>query len=215
MRNGGALKRGLSSLACTAACGLLITACGGGDAPAPRQAVLPQGASLIPDAPAAQPTPTPTPGTPPPDDLLLPVFGSPQGISSDACGAPTPPPVARFSVHPLGGNGERVMLDSTPLVGPDVEYCRAVGFTDGRAFCAVRPEGHPERIACEAVLVGAASDTGRAGPTWSVDGRACDGTGQTASCINHPSNQYLVYAWGAGVFRACASNGACGQITLP
>lgn len=108
-----------------------------------------------------------------------------------------------------------MLLDATPLVGPNADYCRAIGFTDGRSFCAVRQEGSSERTACEAALVGTAADTGRPGPTWSVDGRRCDGTGERASCVNHPSNQYLVYAFGAGTFQACGANGACGQTTLP
>ena len=94
-------------------------------------------------------------------------------------------------------------------------YCRAIGFTDGRAFCPVRPEGHPERLACEAAVVGRASDTGRAGPTWSADGRRCTGPDGGTSCLNHRENQYLAFAYGAGVFRACAASGVCGEITLP
>jgi len=110
---------------------------------------------------------------------------------------------------------QRWLLDATPLVGPDATYCAAIGYTDGRSFCPVRPDGHPERAACEALRVGAAQDTGRIGPTWSVNGRSCSGGEATPSCENHPDNQYLVYAFTGGTFRACASGGGCGSITLP
>jgi hypothetical protein len=204
-------------LAHAVVCCLLVSfSCGGDTGEEPQPSKLPQAASLIPDAPAPQPTATPVPANEPLGDLpAVPGGGGDAAGASGTCGAPTPPALARFSVNVHGGNGERVLLDATPLVGPDIEYCRTIGFTDGRAFCAVRPEGSSEREACEAALVGSAADTGRPGPTWSVDGRRCDGTGTTSGCVNHPDNQYLVYAYGAGVFRACAANGACGQITLP
>jgi hypothetical protein len=110
----------------------------------------------------------------------------------------------------------RVVLDATPLVGPDAEYCRRIGFDDGRSFCPVRPEGDPERPACEAARVGVAEDTGRYGPTWKANGGACDGYDHGgASCDNHPANQYLAIAYGAGAFRACAATGACGEVKLP
>jgi hypothetical protein len=114
-----------------------------------------------------------------------------------------------------GQQATSAMLDATPLVGPDTDYCRQIGFTDGRAFCAVRVEGHPERSACEAAIVGRASDTGRAGPTWSANGKRCNGPDGGTSCTNHPENQYLCYVSGPGVFRACAANGLCGEVTLP
>ncbi len=64
------------------------------------------------------------------------------------CGRPFPPPVTRFNckVHLKGG--DYYTLDSTPIVGPDCEYCASVGFTDGRCLCPVRNHGAPDRIAC-------------------------------------------------------------------
>jgi hypothetical protein len=141
--------------------------------------------------------------------------GTGGGGTAASCGEPEPAAISRVRVSLHTSNGERMTLDSTPLVGPDVEYCRSIGYTDGRSFCAVRPEGHPERAACEAARVGRASDTGRTGPTWSVDGRRCDGEGDRASCANHSDNQFLAYAWGKGTFRACVASGACGELTVP
>jgi hypothetical protein len=114
-----------------------------------------------------------------------------------------------------GGSGERSLLDSTPLVGPDAEYCRKVGFTDGRSICPVRPEDNPERQACEALRVGRASDTGRPGPTWSANGKRCNGPDGGTACMNHADNQYLVWAYGSGTFRACTAGGVCGELALP
>jgi len=113
-----------------------------------------------------------------------------------------------------GQSGDRALLDSTPLVGPDAAYCQQIGFSDGRSFCPVRPEGHPERQACEAARVGRASDTGRAGPTWSANGKPCNGPDGGTACQNHPDNQYLAFAWGSGTFRACTQGGVCGEVVL-
>jgi hypothetical protein len=200
---------------------LVAASCGGSDGGNARDVQpLPNAASLIPVAPAPQPTPTPTPGSEP-DESPLPAIpgggsggGGTGGSDGSGCGEPLPPPIALMNVKTHGGSGDRTVLDSTPLVGPDAAYCKRIGFTDGRSFCPVRPEGSPERVACEALRVGRASDTGRIGPTWSIDGRPCDGVGDNA-CVNHPDNQFLVYAYGAGTFRACTAGGACGQLTLP
>jgi hypothetical protein len=182
----------------------------------------------IPAAPAPQPTvrppasatPSPPPGsgdgggTPPGDGGGSPPSGG--GDPSGDCPPPAPPPLGRMAVGLLiVGNG-RLILDSTPLVGPDAAYCREIGFTDGRQFCPVRPEGNPDRFACEAQLIGRARDTGRIGPTWSANGAAClSGGGTEPYCNNHPENQYLVFAVGSGTFTACASNGVCGAYRVP
>jgi hypothetical protein len=208
------LKR--AALAPLVAAGLVVVSCtGDGKAPTPSER-LPNAASLIPSAPAPQPTPTPTPGAAPPEE---PSPGVPDGDwggdVSGSCGEPVPPPVSRINVKLHAQQSDRAVLDATPLVGPDAEYCRSAGFTDGRSICAVRPEGDPERQACEAARVGRADDTGRYGPTWSANGKRCDGPDGGASCLNHPDNQYLVFAYGAGTFRACAESGVCGEIVLP
>jgi hypothetical protein len=144
-----------------------LAACGdGAQKQEPQPATLPNGASYIPVAPAPQPTATPLPQ--PPEEPLPANPGPGGGGTADAaCGAPTPPALSRINVRVHTSNSDHVMLDSTPLVGPDVVYCQQIGYTDGRAFCPARPDGHPQRVACEAQLVGVASDTGRVGPTWS------------------------------------------------
>lgn len=184
-------------------------ACGGSASEPPRTATQPELGSA-PVAPAPQPSATPTPG-PEPEE---PVPGSPGG-GVDTCGEPQPPAVTRMAVKVHGSSGERSLLDSTPLVGPDADYCRAIGFTDGRTICPVRMEGSPEREACEAARVGRAADSGRPGPTWTANGKACLGPDGGASCLNHSENQYLVWAYGTGTFKACTATGVCGELVLP
>lgn len=47
----------------------------------------------------------------------------------------------------------QVNLDATPL-GGDAQYCREVGFTDGRSICPVRMEGDAFRGQCELAAMG-------------------------------------------------------------
>jgi hypothetical protein len=179
--------------------------------PAPTPAPL---IPIVPIAAAPQPTPRPTPGSPgspsspPPDEEPFP--GDPGGGGSGSCGDPQPGPLSKIDVKiHIYGSG-RTVLDASPLVGPDEAYCRAIGFTDGRRFCPPRPEGHPERAACDAALVGPAADTGRIGPTWRVNGQPCVFAN---GCENHPANQFLVFAYSAGTFQACAT-GICGALVF-
>jgi hypothetical protein len=160
--------------------------------PAPAPAATP-----VPEAPAPDPAPTPEPATPPPPD-------------AGGCGEPLPPAIRKLKVkvHIRGANKET--LDSTPLVAGS-DYCAQIGFLDGRGFCPVRPEGHPERVACEIYAVGMAKDTGRPGPTWKGDGRYCtDGSG----CENHPDNQYLLWVYWSGHYEACTQDGVCGSVDV-
>jgi hypothetical protein len=154
--------------------------------------------------PKASPTPTPTPSpgpTPTPTPTPTP--------SAGACGNPLPPAISRMNtkIHIRGPN--HWTLDTTPLVR-DRDYCAAVGFTDGRGECAVRPEGSPDRSACEEYAVGYADDTGRQGPTWYRNGQLCDGT----ACENHPDNQYLLFANLSGYYEACTKDDVCGGVEV-
>lgn len=195
------------------ALGWAAAACGGGETAAPtRPAPVPE-VAFVPTAPAPQPTPTPVPGSEPDGDPVPAIPGG--GGVSGSCGEPAPPPVSRMNVKLHGQSGDRSLLDSTPIVGPDAAYCKRIGFTDGRTLCPVRVEGHPERQACEAARVGRASDTGRPGPTWSANGKRCNGPDGGASCLNHGDNQYLVFAYGSGSFKACTQSGVCGEVVLP
>ena len=123
------------------------------------------------------------------------------------CGRPYPPKVTRFNCKVHIKSPEYYTLDSTPIVGPDGEYCALIGFTDGRTLCPIRPEGAEDREACENWRVGKAADTGRWGPTWRKgDGSFC--TGPESGCANHPSNQYALLTYAPGTYVVTAENGA-------
>jgi hypothetical protein len=127
------------------------------------------------------------------------------------CGRPYPPPVTRFDCKIHIKSPEAYTLDSTPLVGPDINYCNSVGFV-GRSICPVRPEGTPDRAACETWRVGHARDTGRPGPTWTKgDGSYC--TGPASGCENHPGNQYSLLTYVGGTYIVTAENGANCTVT--
>ena len=122
------------------------------------------------------------------------------------CGRPYPPPITRFTCKVHLRAKEYYTLDSTAMVGPNLEYCYSVGFGD-RSICPVRPEGAPDRAACENWRVGKAKDTGRWGPTWTKsDGSFC--TGPASGCDNHPDNQYQLNSYVGGSYTVTAENGA-------
>ncbi len=127
--------------------------------------------------------------------------------AGSGCGRPYPPPISRFNCKVHIKSVEYYSLDSTPLVGPNPEYCYGVGFTDGRTICPVRVEGAPDRVACENWRVGKARDTGRPGPTWTkADGSFC--TGPASGCANHTDNQYKLFTYVPGSYTVTAENGA-------
>lgn len=161
---------------------------------APKPAPSPDG---VP-SPGSSPSPGPSPSNPPP--------------TAGACGSPIPPPLSSMRVKVHSSGGEAWILDSTPLVD-DPAYCVSIGYDDGRSVCPVRPEGNPEREACETYVMGNAKDTGRPGPTWTFNGAFC--SGKEMGCSNSPENQYQVRVFVSGVFRACGNiNGACGEVRV-
>ena len=121
------------------------------------------------------------------------------------CYRPYPPTVSRFNCKIHLKDKEFYTLDSTPLVGPNPEYCASIGFSD-RSICPVRPEGSVDRVACENWRVGVAKDTGRPGPTWTRDGNFC--TGPASGCANTPDGQYSLWVYQGGTYKVAAENGA-------
>jgi hypothetical protein len=103
------------------------------------------------------------------------------------------------------GDGNRVVLDSKPLVENVDDYCHRVGLGSGK-FCDTRPEGHAERVACDYLATGIATDTGRWGPTWIGEGKACGA--EFSNCSNHATNQFMAIAKDRGEFKACAADNA-------
>jgi hypothetical protein len=115
--------------------------------------------------------------------------------------SPTPPPLLRMQVSLWRDHGDGMILDSKPVV-PNVDhYCDRVGFGDWK-FCDTRPEGDPERVACDYLATGKA-DTGRWGPSWIGEGKPCGS--EFSLCTLHPDNQFLAIAKAKGEFKACAS----------
>ena len=175
-------RRGVLPVLASTAVLVGLLACGGGagsptDPPTPR--------------PTATPTPTPTPVPTPP----LPV-----GMTC----SPTPPPLYGINVKIQVGTAGRKTLDSRPQVINMNGYCESVGFAG--FFCFTRREDDPQSQACDYMALGQASDTGRWGPTWTADGKACTENNDIPGCQNHPGNQFLVIAKGDGVFSACVAD---------
>ena len=176
---------------------------------APASGVLKVSIPALPIAtptpkPKPSPTPTPAPGpTPTPNP-------TPTPPDAGGCGNPLPPPIARMGakIHIRGPN--MYTLDVTPQVH-DLAYCTKIGFVD-RIDCPVRPEGAPDRFACEIYAIGYAADTKRPGPTWTRNGHYC--TGQAGDCENHPDNQFLLFAYGSGYYEACTDDGVCGGVQV-
>jgi hypothetical protein len=146
---------------------------------------------------------------------------------------PSPTPSATPTPSPFGqcvptkvhvDNGFKKVLDARPVVGPDVAYCAQFG--NGGKYCSTAPEGDPRAIPCDILVSGYASDTGRAGPTWTWSDsptglppfRSCfpvgTDAGGTPGCENHPDNQFLVIARGTGSVLACSSAGVCGGFNV-
>ena len=147
------------------------------------------GGSSTPAQPVPVPTPAPTPTPTPSLASQLPA-----GMFCD----PTPPPLYGLV---LKEHNPRT-LDSRPQVINVNNFCERAGFPTDSKFCFTRMEGDPQAAACDYLAVGKASDTGRWGPTWSLDSQPCSGGG---GCINHPGNQFLVIHYTDGVYLACVA----------
>jgi hypothetical protein len=155
----------------------------------------------------ATPTANPTPGgvTPSATPTASPTPGGSSGLPAGmVCSSPTPPPILRMHVKVHDDGGDRKVLDSKPLVVNIDNYCDKVGFGDWK-FCDTRPEGHPERVACDYLVTGKAEDTGRWGPTWFFGNDLC--AYFPASCANHATEQFMAVAKTKGTFEACAADG--------
>jgi len=99
--------------------------------------------------------------------------GAPPPSPPSSCGPPVPGSLHHAKVKLFQTSPKRT-YDVAFLVGPDAAYCAAVGYTDGRSMCTVRPDGHPERDACEALRVGT--------PVWTFVG--------AGDCFSRP-NPYI------------------------
>ena len=131
---------------------------------------------------------------------------SPTASSSAALPAgmvcdPTPPPLLRFTIKIHAQEGNRTILDSKPLVPNIDNYCDRVGFGNWK-FCDTRPEGHPQRAACDYLVTGKA-ENGRWGPTWFLGMDNCGA--KPEECADHPTEQFMTIAKKKGTYEACAN----------
>jgi hypothetical protein len=155
-------------------------------------------------APTPPPTPTPDPGIPP---------------AGSGCGEPYPPPLASINVKLHVKAPEYFTLDATPLVGPSSPYCREIGYTDGRQYCPVRLERDPERVPCEAWVMGNAEDTGKPGPTWMREWETYCTTFAESGCEHSPTNPMSLFIQTGGWYQACRGDGKgdddiCGEVEV-
>ncbi len=140
--------------------------------------------------PTATATPVPTP-TPEPPEI--------------AC-TPVPPVIYGFLVKVHDDQGWKQILDSRPQIR-DRAYCNSIGYPG--EICVVRDENDPQAVTCANRVTGKAKDTMRYGPTWDWNGKPCRAIGEGGDepgCKNHPTNQFLVFAFGPGDYTACAEN---------
>jgi hypothetical protein len=181
-------------------------------------AVVLSAAALVACGGAASPS---TPSTPVPTPVPVPTATPDTDVppAGNACGKPYPPPISRLKVKTHLKDKDYWTIDSTPLVGPDGEYCFSIGFTDGRTICPLRPEGAADRAACEEWRAGTARDTGKPGPTWtfieSDTGKASScSSAPDAPCDHHPNGPFTVKAFRGGVYRVCTEAGACAETNV-
>jgi hypothetical protein len=186
------VKLDSSVLFCFAASALAAQlACGGSPA-----------TPTTPAPPITVPTPAPTPT---PDSSIPP--------ADSGCGEPYPPDLFRIAVKVHIKSPEYWTLDSTPQVGPNPEYCREVGYTDGREICPVRLEQDADRRACEAWVMGNAKDTGKPGPTWYYEWSQYCTTFAESGCEHNPDNPLSLFVRKGGWYQACRGDAddICGE----
>ncbi len=93
---------------------------------------------------------------------------NPTSPPTESCGLPEPPPVVKLKVRRHGGTPGAPKFDASGLVGPDADFCREVGYTDGRQNCTIRPDcsgpdcPFKDREVCERDIFGT--------PEWRSDG---------------------------------------------
>jgi hypothetical protein len=160
-----------------------LAACGGGSGsgnPTP----------VTTTTPAATPAATPTPRA-----------ALPAGMVCD----PTPPPLYGLIVKVHNDTGGRKTLDSRPVVINMDNFCERAGFATSAKFCFTRTEGDRQAEACDYLAVGKSAETGRWGPTWTWNDKACTAQAGENGCSNHPDNQFLLNTRGDGLYEACVA----------
>jgi hypothetical protein len=132
------------------------------------------------------------------------------------------PPAARPGT--LAGAGIR----RSPSLPPRIIACFTVGAAGlgvlagcGGSSSPSQPNTPTPGTAGDYLATGKSAATGRWGPTWTWEGKPCDGENFT-SCANHQDNQFMAIAKTTGRYDACASSEvaihpegqACGGVTI-
>jgi hypothetical protein len=164
-----------------------------------------------------------TPSTPPTPAPPISTAPSPTPTPAALACSPTPPPIYGMRLALLDGGSYRKRLSATPIVINEDEYCGRVGFDANQLYCETRMADDPLRAACDQAAVGRAVDSGRWGPTWTLDGAPCGPPGDQPGCENHPTDQFQVYVKGRGEAEACAAveipmqppGSRCGSFVVP
>ncbi len=154
-----------------------------------------------------------------PQSAELPSSPQPPGAAAGLVCTPTPPALYGITVKVLAYPGNVKRLGAEPLVWNVDRYCERVGFGNWR-FCPTRPEGDPQKAACDGLATGRAADTGLWGPTWTWDDQPCDST--WSGCGHDPSDPFTVSVLDAGLFTACAASDVtvvpggsrCGELAI-
>lgn len=132
--------------------------------------------------------------------------GTPPPSTGYQCPSPVPPRLWTAETLPGGWGEDQIgkprfeikakmhgaVTDSTPIVSPHAcEYCASIGMGElgpgvPRCGCPVRPDGHPDRVECENVLL--VPPSGKYGPKWVKKGSkvalvGCDLAPETEPCV--------------------------------
>jgi hypothetical protein len=173
-----------------------IAGCGG-----PNPSTTPNPVSSTTPTPAPTPIPVPTP-TPTPAEI--------------ACNNPSPPPLHTFRVKVHSDLGYKKILDSRVMVGYDAAYCATLGYPGD--ICVVRDENAPDAVTCNNFVAGKSSQTGRWGPNWYWNDQPCRAIGEggdAPGCKQHPTNQFMLFAFGPGTYAACGDDDrVCKEIVI-
>lgn len=75
----------------------------------------------------------------------------------------------------------------------------------------MRLEQNPERVACEAWVMGNAVDTGKPGPTWTREWETHCTTFAESGCEHNPDNPFSPVG---GWYQACRGQDICGEVEI-
>ena len=159
----------------------------------------------VAELPRREPTPHPDPPPSPPERPCPRRHPTPASRrESSGCGQPYPPPLHGINVKLHIMAPEYFTLDATPLVGPNSEFCREIGYTDGREFCPVRVEKElPSGAPVRGLDHGQCRGHRQAGPDLEPRLGALCMTFEASGCQHNPDNPLSLFIQLGGKYQAC------------